>query len=232
MDFEWDRPLQERRGGPSRLLGLKVYYDFDWQEIFGHGRGMFPGGRSLAALIAEDCPSSKQPAILLTDREDLSPTIRQTETEYIAVVPIRDYLGISGGDQASTYYARLSSKPLSQLSSLAEVSFSPNELQAFLDANLTPELVAGWIERSDDPPGLIATVVGTASSSAPLLASQLVRGDPSLHEALVRELARADRAASLRALLLAVTDIREGRIAATSALAERLTQRIADTRER
>jgi hypothetical protein len=232
MGLDWDRPLRVRQGGASRLLGIKVYYDFDWEETFGHDRGMFPGGRSLAALIRQDCPSARRPAILLTDREDLSPTILQTKAEYVAVVPIRDYLHTAGGDQASTYYARLSSKPLTQLISLAEVSFSIDELKAFLDANLTSELVGAWVERSDDPEEVLASLLGSVSASATLLASHLAEGAPSLREALVREFGRADRNASLRALLLAVTGVREGRIAATSALAERLAERIADTRNR
>jgi hypothetical protein len=232
MDLEWDRPVRTRRGGASRLLGIKVYYDFDWEIVFGHDRAMFPGGRSLAALIVQDCPSAKRPAILLTDRQDLSPTIRQTETEYVAVVPIRDYLRNAGGDQASTYYARLSAKPLTLLPSLAEVSFSVDELEAFLDANLTSELVRSWIERSDNPGAKLERVLGSADAYAPMVASQLAGSDPSLREALVRELAQPGRSATLRAFLLAVTGVREGRIAATAALAERLAERIADTRSR
>ena len=150
MPIEWDRPLAHRRGAGDRLAGLDVYYDFDWRTMFRHDRAVFPRGQSLAQLVVRDCPDSKTPALLLTERSDVPPCIQETEDRYIVIVPIRDYLRNAGADAASTYYARLSRTPLTQLPSLADVIFSAAELEGFLDEHLTSEVLAGWLSKSPD----------------------------------------------------------------------------------
>jgi len=102
MPIEWDRPLAHRRGAGDRLAGLDVYYDFDWRTMFRHDRAVFPRGQSLAQLIVRDCPDSKTPSLLLTERSDVLPCIQETEDRYIVIVPIRDYLRNAGADAAST----------------------------------------------------------------------------------------------------------------------------------
>ena len=39
--------------GGERLANLRVYYDFSWYTVFGHGRSAFPHGQSLGS-IADD----------------------------------------------------------------------------------------------------------------------------------------------------------------------------------
>ena len=106
-------------GGSSRLAGIRVHHDFEWLAMFGHDRATFPRGKSLADLVARDCPPGKRPALLLTDQLNAAPSIIETDDEYVVVVPIVDYLNNTGADAASTYYARLSSRPLTQLPSLS-----------------------------------------------------------------------------------------------------------------
>ena len=70
INFEWPRKLHFRRGGKSRLRGIEVYYDFDWETVLGHDRSTFHNGKRLAELAQEDA-HGKTPALLLTTRKDV-----------------------------------------------------------------------------------------------------------------------------------------------------------------
>jgi hypothetical protein len=77
-------------------------------------------------------------------------------------VPIRDYLDSRDGDAASTYYARLSARPVTELPTLADITFSTSELERFLDENLNRDLVARWISRAVDPNGALGSLGASA----------------------------------------------------------------------
>jgi len=49
---EWHLPLRYRRGAPSRLGGVHVFYDFVWSSRFPDNRTQFKNGQSLAILAA------------------------------------------------------------------------------------------------------------------------------------------------------------------------------------
>jgi len=91
MAQEWDiSSLNTRRGGPRRLLGMKIYYDFRWADVFPDDRSQFRNGLSLARHALKEVPAGKQPALLLTVDGDADRTPIETDTEYILVVRIRD----------------------------------------------------------------------------------------------------------------------------------------------
>ena len=230
MSIPEERPLRKRLGGASRLAGMRVYYDFDWRTVFGHDRATFPRGKSLARLVVRDCPTGKSPALLLTDQQGVTPSIRETADEYIAIVPIRDYLSNAGGDAASTYYARLSSRPLTQLPSLADIAFSSLELERFLDDNLTTELIAHWIGRSTDPDSVLNDLGIAARPAADRVFRELTGDDPGLRDELARQLEGLGDPIPIRRLLIALTELQHGRATAANVMGERLADRIADTR--
>lgn len=70
QDFDWDKPLQKRRGAPTNLLDIDVFYDFDWRKVVSHPQIQFHFGLSLARRVFRECPEDKVPASLLTDRDD------------------------------------------------------------------------------------------------------------------------------------------------------------------
>lgn len=65
---DWEPPLQHMRGGPARLLGIDIYYDFRWREIVTHGMRQFAHGQRLAELAVANC-GEKTPALILTSNE-------------------------------------------------------------------------------------------------------------------------------------------------------------------
>jgi hypothetical protein len=221
-----------RRGGASRLAGLRVYYDFNWTSVFGHDRATFPGGKSLAHLVLRECPKGKTAALLLTVEEEPSSLTMETPDEYVAILPIHDYLNNAGADPASTYYARRSRMPLTQIGSLAEVTFSGSELDRFLDEHLTTELIARWIGRSSARNSVVSDLGSSVQPSAEYLVRALVGDDPELRDQLAQRLSDLDGGVPLRTLFVALTEGNVGRAIATSVMGGRLADRIADTRQR
>lgn len=235
MPIPWDRPLVHRRGGGSRLGGLDIYYDFDWRTVFRHDRAVFPRGQSLAQLVTEDCPEGKEPTLLLTERTDVEASIEQTEDRYIVIVQINDYLANPGADAATTYYARMSGTPLTQLTTLAEVHFSTAELEGFLSEHLSFEALYRW---AADNPKRVDTLRRISSENGerflPSVAGeirQLEDADPATLEAIGDYIDRLEDH-DIRLLLLRVTGSEAGRLLTTSLLASQLPERIADTRNK
>ena len=106
MPVDWNLPLRRKAGGRMLLAGLDIYHDFDWKQVFSHGRGAFRGGCSLALATRKDCPPGKIPCLLLTIRDDMAPETKETDTHYVVIVPINRYLGQSSGDRATTFFAK------------------------------------------------------------------------------------------------------------------------------
>lgn len=85
----WDRPVNFIKGGPTRLGGLDVFYEFDWRQEFGHGRATFPNGTPLSDLVRSDCPDGLAPTLLLTVRDDADERAFDADGRYIVVVNVR-----------------------------------------------------------------------------------------------------------------------------------------------
>lgn len=66
-DLNWDVPLDHGKGAPSNMLGIDLFFDFDWIELVGHPRMQFPNGLCLARRVLRECPDDKEPALLLTN---------------------------------------------------------------------------------------------------------------------------------------------------------------------
>ncbi len=145
MADSWDlSSMRTRRGGPRRLLGLKIYYDFRWTDVFPDRRAQFRNGLSLARLATREAPDGKAPALLLTANEAADRTPVETDHEYILVVRIHDYLKLDHADAASTYFADTIGTGIASLSRFSDLAESPELLQLFLDEHLTTDLIAKW----------------------------------------------------------------------------------------
>ena len=106
MDLQsWDPPLKTLRGSPTRLNGVRIYYDFGWRDVFSSRRRQFPGGQSLTRLVKDDCREGLTPALLLTGRDDVDEDAFETDSEYVVVVNVRQYLKAKP-DTAASYYAQ------------------------------------------------------------------------------------------------------------------------------
>lgn len=234
MPIEWDRPLQHKKGGPTRLGGLDVFFDFVWRDVFNHNRAIFPNGQSLAELVAGDCPDDKQATLLLTIREDVSASIRETDDRYIVVVPIQEYLRGAGADAASTYYARLSGAPLTRLPSLREADFTEPELRDFLGQHLNLERLRTWSESSDENRAILRQVLGPTSAATDLrsILEEIELLDPEDLDALIAVLRDVGGADGISRALEQLTDSTLGRHLTSEALGDRLDERIADVRAR
>lgn len=236
MPIPWDRKLQNRPGGKSRLGGLEIYFDFDWLAMFGHDRAVFPRGQSLAQLVTKDCPAGKAPALLLTERTDVEAHIEETRDKYIVIVPIHDYLANAGADAASTYYARMSGTPLTLLTSLSEVSFTPSELTRFLGVHLEQEVLVRWAANSPERSEILRRVaaMSNAASSSDVAGEirRLGAADPAAFEAMGEYIERFGEDGGIRRLLARLTESELGRMLTADVLSKQLVGRIADTRRK
>jgi len=104
-DIAWDDPLKHIVGDDYCLNGISVFYDFNWEKVFGHKYGKFPGGLRLARLVTNKCPESKTPALILTSKENVAEASRETKTHYFVIVKISSYLHSLQDNTAATYFA-------------------------------------------------------------------------------------------------------------------------------
>lgn len=230
----WDLPLS-RRWSQHRLAGIDVCSDFSWSQVFGHNRSAFPNGQSLCEAVKRDCPSGKMPTLILTGIRDREPEIIESDHRYIVIVPIHHYLAESGADAASTYYARLHGKQVTRLSSLSDADFTKQELAAFLDEHLDREALKEWLAADPGRGKILEELVRPDLASLPpeVLAAGVRAAtelDGELLSAITDLLGRTSGKDVLPKVLAGLTESSEGRSVATSALADRLTERIADTR--
>jgi hypothetical protein len=219
-----------------------VYYDFDWSNVFQHDRSMFPRGRRLAQFVQSRCPHGKVPALLLTCLPDAREGGLETETHFVAVVRIHEYLTSADGDPATTYFAAHFAKALLPQPGHRIVQVAADraeELDLFLDQNLGLDTLQRWLRRNPTRRELLLELLREASISLedifePAAAVHFIQNlgmiDASLGAALCDLLERhADNPTRL-ALILGLTASSEGRATAAEAMARRLEDRVADAR--
>lgn len=121
--FKWHQKLYFRKGAPSLLSGIDIWYDFNWEAVVGHDRSTFPNGLKLAELVVADCPEGKKPAIVLTRGESTEVRRFETSDDYCVVINIDDYLDNVKSDVARTYFA-LRMKGLTGISGINAAAIS------------------------------------------------------------------------------------------------------------
>jgi hypothetical protein len=133
--------LKSCRGSPCNLLGVHIYHDFQWLEVFRDTRVQFRNGLSLAKLARSECPSDKRPALLLTIDEEADETPIDDEDEHILVVRITSYLRTAGSDAAAAYFAHKLKRGIPLVGQYQELAESPDAMGAFLDQHLSIPLI-------------------------------------------------------------------------------------------
>ncbi len=150
LDYEWDRDLKHKVGGPTRLEGIDVYYDFNWFKTFRHDTAQFPKGQCAARQVKALCPLGKTPALLLTENEDAPQGFFETPLHLILVLNLPKYLD-APADPSLSYLAGLVGSGITRigrLSDLAEVD--PDDLRDFLDLRLNSRLIEDWLSDRRD----------------------------------------------------------------------------------
>jgi hypothetical protein len=234
--LNWEPPLQYRSGGPTFLLGIDVYYDFDWVSICGHDRSQFPNGQCLARLARDNCPAGKTPALLLTARTDVPERPLIDASHFFLVVNLPRYLAQATGNAAVSYYASRLESDLVHVAELHDLAHRPDVIEAVLSV----ERVAAWLsedpERRDQVRGALGlTKAVDVAADIPALVRALeeledLQLEPEAVSAMVRFFASgADRERRLE-LLRAFTDDPDGRYLTGEVLGERASDRMADAR--
>jgi hypothetical protein len=145
QDFKWDRPLQRRRGAPTNLLGIDVFFDLDWLKVVGHSQIQFHFGLCLARRVCKECPEGKAPALLLTDRDDFPRGGFDDSDFYVVVVNLPRYLKLATADASASYFGDSIGSGLTRMSQAEAIAeMSSSDIKALLDLKLTPKRVAEW----------------------------------------------------------------------------------------
>lgn len=237
LEDEWSHPLRRRVGGPTRLCGIDVFYEFTWTDVFADNRSQFPNGQRLAERICRDCPDGMEPTLLLTVRSEEPEQAHEIDGRYVVVVNANRYLALANADAAVSYFAgHLGAiSRASAQSHIADVSTA--EIQQFLEVHLNPEALEAWAEadpsRFDDVREIFGPSGGVDASSLAdaLRAVQSIQDlDEEVLGALLELCGReADRGSRL-GILRALTQDAAGRRDTGEVLGQRTPDRLADAR--
>ena len=88
--ISWPHPLFTR---PTVGTSCDLAYDFTWPDVIGHNHPKFPGLYDLSQAVSQFSKArGKTPLLLLSDKADT--TFRQlvTDSKYVAIVNIKDFL--------------------------------------------------------------------------------------------------------------------------------------------
>jgi len=214
---DWDRPLKKKHSN-TRLSGLDVWYDFDWKTVFKHNVAAFPHGQSLTSAVRRCCPTDKIPCLLLTQNDDADQGTTQTDTHYVHVIRVNEYLAKSSSDPAMAYIALTVQE----------------DLDLLLDLHLDEEAIRRWVGSS---PGrivnllqLIANVLAENSNTpSSFRHSDSARAISAL-EQIAPQLLDAANIDEMRQLANWMASKRTGRTAVQEALADQIRNRIKDVR--
>jgi hypothetical protein len=237
LDLEWERPLEHRRGSPTRLDGIDVYYDFAWGEHFPDRRAQFRNGQCLAQRVREECPDGKTPALLLTDLENAREGCVETATHSVFVLNLPRYKQTEPDASLAYFGQRFGS--ITKLGPLDELAARTEAGAAVLAAELSLERIAEWAANSSERREQLRVLAGTdrdGGRKAPiadlLAALEGVEGslDPNTVMAIARLFGPDADADRRRQLLEAITEDSVGRCVVHEVLTERIPERVVDAR--
>ncbi len=105
----WKHPLSSRR-----MVGTNcdVVFDFDWRSVIGHDQPKFSGLHDLSQAITQFAKLfGKAPLLLLSDKADVAFDEVITDSSYVAVVNIKDFLACTTEhDRSALFFLSASSK--------------------------------------------------------------------------------------------------------------------------
>jgi hypothetical protein len=166
QDFDWAQPLHRREGAPTNLLGIDVFFDFDWLEVVGHSQIQFRNGQCLARRVRKECPDGKEPALLLTNRDDVEEKSFESDAFYVVVVNLSHYLERANADASASYFGDFIGPGLTRMSQIDAIAeMSPGDIRALLDLKLTPKRVREWAAGSTTRMAALRKIVGASEEN-------------------------------------------------------------------
>ena len=131
--------------GGDRLAYINVYHDFDWEQVFGHNRATFPNGKCLAQRVRKECPEGKTPVLILTTRDEITVMFNETDTSYVVVVNINNYLANPIFDPSANYFASAGQLSLTKSGMLKHIMDNPDLVTKIVDSGLTIDRITNWV---------------------------------------------------------------------------------------
>jgi hypothetical protein len=128
----WQHPLSTRR-----MVGTSchVAFDFDWKSVIGHNQPKFPGLYDLSQAIAEFAKLfGKTPLLLLSDKADVAFDELITDSTYVAVVNIKDFLACTTDHDRSALFFLSAISKHGSISAASAGTATPIRVQQLLKA--------------------------------------------------------------------------------------------------
>jgi Shedu protein SduA, C-terminal len=145
-DFDWPVELRRRNGAPTNLLGIEVFFDFDWNQTMGHPQIQFPHGQCLARRVQDECPEGLTPALLLTDHDEIEEGPIERDGYFAVVVNLRHYLDRANSDASAAYFGDSIGTGLTRIRQFEAISgLSPDEVEALVDAKQSRAAIERWV---------------------------------------------------------------------------------------
>lgn len=112
-----------------------VAFDFDWAAVIGHNQPKFLGLHDLSLAVAEFAKiCGKAPLLLLSDKADVAFDELTTDSTYVAVVNIRDFLASTKGHDRSALFFLSAISKHGSISAVSTGTTTPIRIQQLLKA--------------------------------------------------------------------------------------------------
>jgi len=128
----WDHPLFTRR---MVQASCDVVFDFDWAAVVGHNQPKFSGLHDLSLAVAEFAKiCGKAPLLLLSDKADVAFDELTTDSTYVAVVNIKDFLACTKDHDRSALFFLSAISKHGSISAVSAGTATPIRIQQLLKA--------------------------------------------------------------------------------------------------
>ena len=220
---EWHPQLSTRTGSPTRLMGLRVYYDFNWRAIFRHNRAAFRHGQDLAKTVWNGCPAGRVPCLLLTTKDDMEDgPLYTNDDNYVFVMRIHRYLAEARAGAAANYLlANFGVSNMVTARQIRRAASDPRQQDEILEVLANREGLTRWTGR--EPATRAPMLHEIASAHAGM------REDPPFARGRAMNRIGSARASAIREIVDEVASTKEGRRA--MAMADPIPGRAEDLRE-
>ena len=147
---EWHPPLRTRTGSPTRLMGLRVCYDFNWKAIFHHNRAAFRHGQDLAKTVWSGCPAGKIPCLLLTTKDETEDgPLYTSDGNYVFVMRIHRYLAEARAGAAANYLlTKFGVSNMVTARQIRRAASDPHQQDEILEVLANREGLIRWTSRN------------------------------------------------------------------------------------
>jgi hypothetical protein len=128
----WEHLLFTRR---TVQTNCDVVFDFDWVAVVGHNQPKFSGLHDLSLAVAEFAKiCGKVPMLLLSDKADVAFDELTTDSTYVAVVNIRDFLACTKDHDRSALFFLSAISKHGSISAVSAGAATPIRIQQLLKA--------------------------------------------------------------------------------------------------